>query len=317
MSTDKQIIAVVGATGTQGGGLVRALLADPEREFLVRAITRKPNSERAVELARLGAEVVTADIDDAASLARAFRGAYGAFCVTNFWEHFSTDKEVAQAKALADAVKSEGVERVVWSTLEDTRRYIPLSDDRIPTLQGKYKVPHFDGKGEADQFFRETGAAVTYLIAGFYWENLIYYPGLGPTRGPDGKVALVMALGDGKLPGIAAEDIGPGIFGVFKSGPEYVGKYVGLSGEHLTGAEMAARLSEFLGPVGYSPLTPEGFRALGFPGADDLGNMFRHHQDFNRELCELRDVEVTRKLHPRVKTFTQWLETNASRIPIS
>src|SRR5947208_13895050 len=94
---DKKIIAVIGATGAQGNGLVRAILADGSGQFAARAITRNPNADKARALAAAGAEVVTADVDDEASLARAFTGAYGAFCVTFFWEHFSAEKEVAEA----------------------------------------------------------------------------------------------------------------------------------------------------------------------------------------------------------------------------
>ena len=147
---DKKIIAVVGATGHQGGGLVRAILADPSGGFAARALTRNVNSEKAKALAALGAEVVAADVDDIDSLKRAFNGAYGAFCVTFFWEHFSPQKETAQARAQAQAAKDAGVQHTIWSTLEDTRKFVPLSDNRMPTLQGKYKVPHFDSKGEAD-----------------------------------------------------------------------------------------------------------------------------------------------------------------------
>ena len=86
---DKKVIAVVGSTGAQGGGLVRAILADPAGGFTVRAITRKASSDKARALAKAGAQVVEADLDDAASLKKALAGAYGAFCVTNFWEHFS------------------------------------------------------------------------------------------------------------------------------------------------------------------------------------------------------------------------------------
>ena len=150
---DKKIIAVVGATGQQGSGLVKAILADPSGGFAARAITRDPNSDKAKELARLGAEVVAGDVDDEASLTRAFAGAYGAYCVTFFWAHFSPEKEKAQAAAMARAAKAAGVKHVIWSTLEDTRKWIPLSDNRMPTLMGKYKVPHFDAKGEADAAF--------------------------------------------------------------------------------------------------------------------------------------------------------------------
>ena len=147
---DKKIIAVIGATGAQGGGLVQAILADPAGGFAARAITRKPDSDQGRALAAAGAEVVAGDSDDVASLERAFAGADGAFCVTNFWEHGSPERELGQAANLARAAKAAGVAHVVWSTLEDTRTWVPLDDDRVPTLRGKYKVPHFDAKGEAD-----------------------------------------------------------------------------------------------------------------------------------------------------------------------
>src|SRR5512134_1098488 len=152
---DKKIIAVVGATGAQGGGLVRAIVADPGGGFAARALTRNPGSDAARALAKAGAEVVRGDVDDPASLRAAFAGAHGAFCVTPFWAHMSPDKEIAEARAMAGAARDAGVRHVIWSTLEDTRTRVPLDDPRMPTLQGKYKVPHYDAKGEADRFFAE------------------------------------------------------------------------------------------------------------------------------------------------------------------
>ena len=244
----KKTIAVVGATGAQGGGLVRAILADPSGEFAARALTRDVTSEKAKALATLGAEVVAVNIDDAASVRSAFEGAYGAFCVTAFWEHFSPEKEQAQARVMAQAAKDAGVKHVVWSTLEDTRKWVPLTDTRMPTLQGQYKVPHFDAKGEANAFFTELGVPTTFLNTSFYWDNLIHF-GMGPKKGPDGKLAFVLPMGDKKLPGIAAEDIGRCAYGVFKR-PDLVGKTVGIAGEHLTGAQMAAALGEGPRPGG-------------------------------------------------------------------
>ena len=144
---DKKIIAVVGATGQQGSGLVRAILADPSGGFAARAITRDPNSDKAKELARLGAEVVAGDVDDEASLTKAFAGAHGAYCVTFFWEHFSPEKEMAQATAMAKAAKAAGVKHVIWSTLEDTRKWVPLNDNRMPTLQGQVQGPALRRQG--------------------------------------------------------------------------------------------------------------------------------------------------------------------------
>src|SRR5690242_11669649 len=125
IEVEQRVIAVVGATGAQGGGLARAILADTGSGFTCRAITRDPRKDAARALADAGAEVVKADIDDVESLKKAFAGAHGAFCVTNFWEHLSGDREKAQAKNLADAAKSAGVQHVVWSTLEDTRKLMP------------------------------------------------------------------------------------------------------------------------------------------------------------------------------------------------
>jgi uncharacterized protein YbjT (DUF2867 family) len=313
---DKKIIAVVGATGAQGGGLVRAILADPAGGFVARAITRKPDSDKARGLAALGAEVVEADLDDRASVERAFTGAYGAFLVTNFWEHFSPQKEIDQAHNMAVAAKAAGLKHVIWSTLEDTRAWVPLSDKRMPTLMSKYKVPHFDAKGEANQEFVRAGVPTTFLATSFYWENLIHF-GMGPRKSKDGKLSFAIAMGDKPLPGIAVEDIGKSAYGIFKAGPEFIGKTVGIAGQHLTGRQMAAALSKALDvDIAYDALTPEAYRNLGFPGADDLGNMFQFNRDFNDDYRRPRDVERTRLLNPHLQTFDQWLAANRDRIPL-
>lgn len=315
MST-KKIIAVTGATGAQGGGLARAILDDASGEFALRAITRKPDGDAARALAARGAEVVAADIDDQASLERAFAGAYGAFCVTNFWEHMSGEKETAQGRSLAAAAKAAKVSHVVWSTFEDTRKRVPLSDERMPTLHGKYKVPHFDAKAEADEAFTSSGVPTTLLLTSFYWDNLIHF-GMGPRKGEDGKLSFVLPMADKKLPGIAAADIGPCAYGVFKRGKEFQGKTVGVAGEHLTGEQMAAGLSQALEqPVAYAYVPPEVYRTFGFPGADDLGNMFQYKRDFEAEFCGARDLTLCRALHPGLQTFAQWLSRAKSQIKI-
>ncbi|MGA6994591.1 MAG: NmrA/HSCARG family protein [Candidatus Deferrimicrobiaceae bacterium] len=313
---EKKIIAVAGATGAQGSGLCRAILNHNSGGFRVRALTRNPGSDKAKELARLGAEVVAADVDDEKSLEKAFQGANGAFCVTFFWEHFSPEKEYAHAAAMARAARHAGIKHVIWSTLEDTRRWVPLSDNRMPTLMDKYKVPHFDAKGEADQVFTGLGLPVTILLTSFYWENLIYF-GMGPKRGPDGKLAITFPMGDKKMPGIASEDIGKCAYGIFRKGAEFIDKTVGIAGEHLTGAQMAAALTKAIGEeVRYNDVTPEVYRSFGFPGADDLGNMFQFKRDFEDVFCGARDIGFTRSLNPSLQTFESWLAVNKNRIPI-
>jgi len=313
--SERKVIAVVGATGAQGGGLVRAILGDPASGFAARAVTRNVDSAKARELAELGAEVVAADVDDPASLKRAFAGAWGAFCVTFFWEHFSPEKERAQARAMAEAAKGAGLRHVIWSTLEDTRRWVPLDDDRMPTLMDSYKVPHFDAKGESDRIFAELGVPTTFLLTSFYWDNLIHF-GMGPKPAGDGSLAFTLPMGSAKLPGIAAEDIGACAYGVFKRGGELIGKTVGIAGEHLTGDEMAAALSNALGTtVRYQAIEPAVYRGLGFPGAEDLGNMFQFKRDFEDDFCGARNLAFSRALHPGLQTFEGWLAANADRIP--
>ena len=314
---DRKIIAVVGATGMQGGGLVRAIVSDPDKTFIARALTRDVHSDKAKALIKLGAEVVSADLDDAAGLKRAFAGAYGVFCLTNFWEHFSPEKEYAQAKNQAEAAKETGVQHVIWSTLEDTRKWVPLSDSRMPTLMGKYKVPHFDAKGEVEREFAKLGLPVTFLLTSFYWDNLIFF-GMGPKKGPDGTLLFTMPMGGKKLPGIAVEDIGKCALGIFKSGKEYTGKTVGIAGEHLTGEEMAAAMTKAIGQtVRYNPVTPEQYRAFGVKGADDLGNMFQFKSDFNEVYCAARTPATAKSLNPTLQTFDVWLKQNKSRISLT
>jgi len=310
------LIAVVGATGAQGGGLVRAALSDPARRFKVRAITRDPQADKAKALAKLGAEVVAANLDDTPSLTAAFSGADGAFCVTNYWEHFSPAREISQVHSLAHACHQAGVKHVIWSTLEDTRERVPLADPRMPTLQGQYKVPHFDTKGGSEHFFREGNVPTTFLRTSYYWDNLIHF-GMGPRRAPDGTLHFVLPMADKPLPGLAAEDIGKCAYGIFRRGPELIGKTVGIAGEHLTGEQMAAALTQALGQkVSYDYVPPEIYATFPFSGADDIANMFQYKRDFNAEYCAIRDVAFSRALNPELQTFADWLERHKREIPI-
>jgi uncharacterized protein YbjT (DUF2867 family) len=286
--SNPRIIAVVGATGAQGGGLVRAILADAANGFRARAITRKANGDKAAELRKLGADVVEADLDNEASVAKAFEGAYGAYCVTNFWEHFTPAKEVSQARNMAQAARTAKLEHVVWSTLEDTRKRVPA----------------------------EAGVPTTYLLTSFYWENFIYF-GMGPKKGADGKLALTLPMGDARLSGIAAEDIGRCAYGVFRQGKQWIGKRVGIAGDHLTGAQMAAEMSEAMNrQVGYNAIPPAVYRGLGFPGAEDLGNMFQYYAEFEQEFAAARSLDTSRSLNPDLLSFKAWLRKYQDRIPV-
>ena len=314
--SEKKIIAVTGATGAQGGGLARAILNDKNSSFAVRAITRNTNSDKAKELAKLGAEIVEANLDNLDSLKKAFEGVYGAYCVTNFWEHYSPEKEGTQAQNMALAAKHNNLKHVIWSTLEDTRKWIPLEDNRMPTLMEKYKVPHFDGKGQADHYFTDSGVPATILLTSLYWDNFIYF-GMGPKKGEDGKYYITFPMGDKKLSGIAAEDIGKCAYGIFKKNGEYKGKTVAIAGEHITCSRMAEILSKVLGvEIFYQDIPAEVYRNLGFPGAQDLGNMFQFYNEFADYFTGIRDINIAKKLNPELQNFETWARKNKDKIPL-
>ena len=165
--TNKKVIAVVGATGQQGGAVVRALQAD--KQFKVRALTRNRAKHR-----ELADEVVEADLNRPETLASAFHGAYGVFLVTNFQEH-GTD-ELKQATVAVRAAEDAGVKHFVWSTLPDAEAI----------SKGKLHVPHFTGKAKVDRLVKEAGFANhTFVIAPFYYQNLIGV--LGPQKQSNGS----------------------------------------------------------------------------------------------------------------------------------
>ena len=304
--SDKKVIAVLGATGNQGGGLVNAILDDPDGPFTVRAITRDASSAKAVALAARGAEVVEADLGDVVSLRRAFAGAHGAYVVTNYWESMSPRVELAQAGNAARAAKDAGVEHVIWSTLEDTRADLPLDDPRLPVLEESYTVPHFDAKAEADQVFLDLDVPTTFLRTTFYWEAFLQ--GFSPQRGEDGRLALTLPMAGSPLAGIAAADIGRVALAIFAGGKEFIGTTVSIAGEHLTGTQLAEAFAELYGePVDYRPLSYDQFRALGIPAAGEIGNMFQYYAEAADDFTGVRDLAVVRALYPDLQTFRVWL----------
>jgi uncharacterized protein YbjT (DUF2867 family) len=314
--TNTKIIAVIGATGATAGGLARAILDDPTGGFACRAVTRHPDSPAARALAERGAEVVTADLDDEASLVRAFAGAYGAFCMTSFFEHFSAEQEALQATHLAHAAAAAGVRHAVWSTAEDTRRWYPLGEDRMPTLQNRFKVPQWDAKAEGDAAFQSAGVPTTYLLTPFHWEAFVLGQGK-PRRGEDGTLTLAIPLSDAKLPGIAAEDIGRCAYGIFQAGTRLVGSTLGIASDHLTGPELAAGLSTILGePVHYQHVPADVLRSFPLPGADLAGNMFQFVTEQNDAYCASRDADVARSLDPRLVTFADWVDSTRRAMPV-
>lgn len=315
--TEQQIIAVAGATGAQGGGAARAILADPEHRFAVRALTRDPESDAAKALVELGAEVVRADFGDEPSVLAALEGVYGAFFVTNFWAHGSAEQELDEIGVLARSAKAAGVQHVVWSTLEDTRVLLPLDDARMPVLQGRYNVPHFDAKAEGNEIFAAAGVPTTNLNTTFFFQGFLKE--LRSQRGEDGVLTLTLPFEDGKrLAGVDVDDIGRTALAILAAGDTYIGETIGLAGDHLTGAQYAEQLAEVIGePVRFQSVPYDVFRGLPIPAAEELANMFQYYGDFDAEFTGARDLDRLRQLNPQLKDFKTWTRENADALRVA
>ena len=190
-----RIITVFGATGAQGGGLARAILADPQRRFRVRAVTRKPESPAARALAEAGADIIVADLDDAVSVRRAMEGAHGAFCVTNFWEHFSPRRAGAGAHDGAGGARcGRQARRVV-----NAGRHARIHYARQPHAgaDGQVQRAALRRQGRSEPRLHRRGLPTTLLYTSFYWDNLIHF-GMQPQRGADGVLNFVLPMGEAK-----------------------------------------------------------------------------------------------------------------------
>ncbi|XP_016055678.1 PREDICTED: nmrA-like family domain-containing protein 1 [Miniopterus natalensis] len=291
--TSKKVIAVFGATGAQGGSVARAILES--KKFAVRAMTRDVTRPNALVLRDLGAEVVKGDLNDAASVEAALKDAYGAFVVTNFWDHLSKEKEVCQGKLVADIAKRLGLKHVVYSGLEDVKRL----------TGGKLEVEHFDGKGEVEEYFWSIGVPMTSVRLAAYFENFLTIWKV--VKASDGDYyTLALPMGDIPMDGISVADVGAVVCSIFNSPAEFIGKAVGISAEALTIQQYADVLSKSLGKdVRDAKITMEAYEKLGFPGAAEMANMFRFYH-----MKPDRDVKLTHRLNPKVRSFSQFISEN-------
>lgn len=294
---DKKTILVTGATGAQGGGVARHLLKSGK--YRVRCLTRNPNSDKANALKLAGADVRRGDLDDPASLATALDGAWGVFGVTNYWEHFA--KELPQGLSLVDAVAKAKVPHFIYSTLPYVKKL----------TGGKLEVPHFDLKGQIEEHARALKLGATFTNVAFYFENFMYFS--PPRKQADGSFAFAFPQGDVPLAGVAVEDVGGVVETIFRDPDSFKDRTVGIVGDDLPGTQYAAILSKALGKkVVYSHMPREQFAALGFPGADDLANMFEYNRLHipNRQA----DVHESLRLYPAMQRFEPWVKANKARL---
>jgi hypothetical protein len=156
---------------------------------------------------------------------------------------------------------------------------------------------------------------VTFLVTSFYWDNL-YMFGLAPKKGDDGVYSWTFPMGNSKLAGMAAEDIGKVAYGIFRGGSQHLGKTVGIVGENLTIGEMSTKLEKGLGvaKVQYNAVDADVYRGFGFPGADEMGNMFQVYRDFEKQVMAARSADVARALNPQLQNFDQFVAKNKAKI---
>lgn len=291
----RPVALVVGATGSQGGSVVRALLA--RGEYAVRAVTRRPQSDEARALKAHGVEILRGDIDDRASMREALAGVDVAFGVTSYWEHLEREAELGLR--LVDALADSAVRHVVLSTRPSAKR----------ASNGEFAIASFDGKARMEDAAIAIGLPATFVRPAFFFENFLSL--FVPQRQVDESYLFGFPQSDAPLAGVAVEDLGDAVADIFARGTSLVGERLPLVGEVSTPAEYAAVMSEISDEtVRYRHVPWEVFLAYGFPGAHDLANTF----DFYRtQTPKARvDLMVTKAIFPGVRNFARWLADHRS-----
>src|SRR6266550_4450845 len=294
LSNNRKLIAVIGATGHQGGGVLRAL--QTRGQFKVRALTRNPDKHR-----ELAEEVVEADLGKPETLTAAFAGAHGVFLVTNFQEAGSD--ELKQATAAISAAKDARVKHFIWSTLPNVEAI----------SGGKFNVPHFTGKAKVDRVVKEAGFEnYTFVIAPFYYQNLA--GALGPHEQADGSMGWALPL-DPTLRVIHMGDInelGDIVAGAFAHADEAGnGQYLPLVGDFMSFNEIVETLNRQGHNISYSRVPKEVFAGF-FPGAKEIAEMFSYWEAHTYLGSDSSDrIALANKVAGREPTrFATWASEN-------
>ena len=285
-----KLITVFGATGQQGGAVMRALLASGG--FQLRGLTRNPDGDKSKALREKGVEMMKADLDDPSSVEAAVKGSYGVFLVTNYWEYMDKEREIRQGTTVADACKKANIQHVIYSSLEPVEELIGMP------------CPHFDAKAAVQKYMDELGLPNTGVCLSAYYQ--VFAMSAFYHKMDDGTYMYTSCM-QGPMDGVSVEDCGPAIASIFNQPDRFIGKKVGLAGDRLTMEEYVAIVAETLGKqIRVNTISYDEFAKLPFPGADDTSVMFR----FYKEGSFVRDRALTKELNPKTLRFCEWIECN-------
>jgi len=296
-----KVIVVVGATGQQGNSVVKAMKDD--KNFIIKAATRNTQSKEAKQLAAEGVQVIQLDMFDPASCNEALKGAYGVFLVTpvNF-KPGETELEIQQGKNVVDAAKANGIQHLVFSGLRSAKE--------VAGLEG---CSHFENKKVIFDHIVKLGVPYSVVSYAAYYENLFsYFP---PQKNANGEYVLGFPMLSTPFDLICVSDAGEVTHQVFLRPDEFMGQWIYLASDSATVEEYANILTKKFPGKKFvaSNITPEQFAQFPFPGAKDLAVMF---QFYLTGKCPYH-VEETRKLHPKILTFEQWVEKNRDALEAS
>ncbi|KAI5117652.1 hypothetical protein M0805_001307 [Coniferiporia weirii] len=292
----RPLVVVLGATGAQGGSVVKFLLDDPDSSFRVRALTRNTGSAKARELSALGAEVVRADMDDPESLKIAFDGAYGVFGVTNYWETMSEETEIRQGKMLVDTAVVAKVKHFVWTTLDHTAH---------PTVQ------HWNTKAAVDDYLRSSGIPRTSIYTSFYYENFLSFPVFLFKKAEHGGKIVAdweYLLTDGPIGGYSVGETGAYVLEALKKPEEWIGKDIRILNDIFTPREFVQAVREVMGrDVLLKETDRERFTSV----KNDMEDLWCNNEWFYLHSGNPnRDPVLTKRIYPKRMDMRAFIEAN-------
>jgi len=296
--SDKKVVFVAGATGSQGGSVVDALLK--HGGWKIRILTRNADAAKAKELAKKGVEIVQGDYTDEKAMKEGLKGAYGFFAMTNFWDPATMGKEAEIGKKMVDFAKEAGVKHFIWSTLVNVHK----------GSKGKYHVPHFTDKALVEEYAHTKGFQYTTGVApAFYFQNFgNFFP---PKKDDKGTFVFTLpSREDAYITACDVSDTGEAVATALNHPSEWNGKLIPVAGSHMHPQDYFSTISKVTGvPTKFVSVSTDAFAKYPFPGAQEMADMFGWFNEFTYYGPDV-DLSLAKKANPHVKSFEEWLKVS-------